>query len=376
MAQTEDFVTDNPDLGDSGHGRSSREIRSEIDRTRSDMDETFAALDAKMTPREIGLELWSLFKGSSSTGVSKLWQVARDHPMPTAVVGLGLGWLLVDSSRKSDGVDGGAYRGYGKSSYRQSYGGTYAGTGDDFESDEGSGVLSVAKDKLMDVAGSTKDALSGATQKVGDAADWTREHASDLGHQVADKASALSHQAKDRAVDLGHQAKRQANRARLGFWQTMEENPLMVGAAVLALGVVAGLAIPSTDKEDELMGETRDHLLEEAKEAGQQALDKGKHVAEAVADKVKEEVQHQGLSPEGVAEKVRTVAKEAANTAKEEAKRQNLTPDAALNALKPEQPAQQSQPKPQAQGQQQPKPVQPADQGSKRTVTEPELAKR
>jgi hypothetical protein len=367
MAQTEDFVMDNPDLGDSGHGRSSREIRSEIDRTRSDMDETFAALDAKMTPREIGLELWSLFKGGSSTGVSKLWRVAREHPMPTAVVGLGLGWLLVDTSRKSDGVDGGgAYRGYGKSSYRQSY----AGPGDDFESDEGSGVLSAAKDKLMDVAGSTKDAFSSATEKVGDAADWTKEQASDLGHQVADKASALSHQARDRAVDLGHQAKRQANRARLGFWQTMEENPLMVGAAVLALGVVVGLAIPSTDKEDELMGETRDHLLDEAKEAGQQALDKGKHVAEAMVDKAKEEAQHQGLTAESMADKVKNVAKEVTNTAKEEAKRQNLTPDAALNALKPDQPAQ----KPAQQSQ--PKPVQPVAQGSKPTVAEPELVKR
>src|ERR1700712_5613891 len=156
MATTEDFVTDNPDLA-GNRGRSSQEIRSEIDRTRSDMDETFAALDAKMTPKEIGLELWSLFKGGSSTGAGKLWKVAREHPMPAAVVGLGLGWLLVDTSRKSDGHDGGYdggnqgnYRAYGGSSYRQSYAG-------DFETGESSGVLSTAKDKLMDVAGGTNE---------------------------------------------------------------------------------------------------------------------------------------------------------------------------------------------------------------------------
>ena len=104
MAQREDFVTGTSDL-DAGSGRNSSEIRSEIDRTRSDMDETFAALDAKLTPKEIGLELWNLFKGGSSTGASKLWQVAREHPMPAAVVGLGLGWLLVESSGKSDKAD-------------------------------------------------------------------------------------------------------------------------------------------------------------------------------------------------------------------------------------------------------------------------------
>src|SRR3954471_4900993 len=332
MAQTEDFVTADSDL-DAGRGRNSREIRSEIDRTRSDMDETFAALDAKMTPKEIGLEIWSLFKGGSSTGASKVWQIAREHPMPTAVVGLGLGWLMVETSRKSDGSEGsdgydGKYRGYGSGSYRQGYAGT--------ESDEASGVLSAVKDKWSDVADGAKDAFGSATESLGDAADWTKEHASELGHQVADKASTLSQQATDKASELGTQAKRQVRRARLGFWQTLEENPLMVGAAILAVGVVAGLALPSTDKEDELMGETRDRLLDDVKEAGQQALDKGKHVAEAVADKVKEEAQNQGLTAESVVEKVKTVAKEATNTAKEEAKNQNLTPDALVHQNEPE----------------------------------------
>ncbi len=315
MAQTEGLVTDNSNL-DADSGRTSSEIRSEIDRTRSDMDETFAALDAKMTPKEVGLELWDLFKGGSSTGASKLWQVVREHPMPSAVVGLGLG---VESSRQEDKSFDGRYRG-GKPSYAGAAG-----------SEDGPGLLSTAKEKVMNAAGSAKDALSTATEKVGDAAGWTQEHASELGHQVADKASSLGHQALDKASGLRDQAKRQVRRARLGFWQTLEENPLMVGAAVLAVGVVAGLMLPSTDKEDELMGETRDRLLDDVKEAGQLALDKGKHVAEAVVDKVKEEAQHQGLTPEGVVEKVKTVAKEATNTAKDEARKQNLTPEALLS---------------------------------------------
>ena len=340
MAQREDFVTGTSDLG-AGSGRNSSEIRSEIDRTRSDMDETFAALDAKMTPKEIGLELWNLFKGGSSTGASKLWQVAREHPMPAAVVGLGLGWLLVETSSKSDkDAYDGRYRGESRdrysSSYRQGYAGTGSYAGSRYESEESPGVLSAAGDKVKDLAGSAKEALSSATGKVGDAADWTKEHASELGHEVADRASSMGHEVAHRASALRGQAKQKARSARLGFWQTMEENPLMVGAAVLALGVIAGLAVPSTDKEDELMGETRDRLLDDVKEAGQQALDKGKHVAEAVVDKVKEEAQHQGLTAESVVDKVKSVAKEATNTVKEEAKRQNLTPDALLHSNEPE----------------------------------------
>ena len=64
-------------------------------------------------------------------------------------------------------------------------------------------------------------------------------------------------------------------------------------------------------------------------------MEKGKHVAEAVVDKVKDEAQSQGLTPNtvvgNVVDKVKAVAQEAANTAKEEAKNQNLTPDALKN---------------------------------------------
>jgi len=386
MAQTEDFVTRDSDP-EAGGGRSSREIRSEIDRTRSDMDETFAALDAKLTPKEIGLELWSLFKGGSTTGASKLWQVAREHPMPAAVVGLGLGWLMVESARKPDSYDGldrGDHRYSRGSSYRQGYAGTGSYSG--YETDEDSGVLSTAKDKVHDVTDSAKDALSSAGDKASDLGHQVADKASTLGHQVADKASGLGHQVTGKASDLRRQAKTQVRRARVGFWQTMEENPLMVGAATLALGVVAGLLIPSTDREDELMGETRDHLLDEAKETGQQMLDKSKHVAEAVAGKVKQEARNQGLTPEGVVDKVKNVAKEATNTAKEEAKRQNLTPDALMNQGQPGQQAKPSQP---AQPGQQAKPAQPSQQaagqpqaqGAKTPaqqpgVNEPELAKR
>lgn len=389
MAQTEDFVTRDSDL-EAGRGRSSREIRSDIDRTRSDMDETFAALDAKLTPKEIGLELWSLFKGGSTTGASKLWQVAREHPMPAAVVGLGLGWLMVESSRKSDAYDGldrGDYR-YGRgSSYRQGYAGTGSYSGYSSSEDEDSGLLATAKDKVQDVADSAKETLSSAGDKVSDVGHQVADKASTLGHQVADKASNLGHQVSDRASDLRRQAKSQVRRARVGFWQTMEENPLMVGAATLALGVIVGLMLPSTEREDELMGETRDHLLDQAKETGQQMLDKGKHVAEAVADKVKQEARNQGLTPEGVVDKVKTVAKEATNTAKEEAKRQNLTPDALAH-----QGQQGQQAKPQGQSQPSQTPAQPAQPGQQAAgqpqaqgaktpsaapdVHEPELAKR
>lgn len=331
MAQTEDFLNDDRDHLNASSGRSSREIRSDIDRTRAEMDETFAALDSKLTPSQIGQELWHLFKGGSSAGAGKLWRITREHPMPAAVIGLGLGWLLVRSSRNGHDGGPGTYR----AGYASNYGSgrnSYAATKydyDEYDRDDGEGRLSAAKDKVLEVAGSARETVSDAVgtvrEKVGEATDWTKEHAHDLGHQAQSQAQALKGKAKSLS-----------RRARLGFWETMEENPLMVGAATLAVGVVAGLLIPETEKEKELMGETRDHLVEEVKEAGQQTWEKGKHVAEAVADKVKDTVKDAGLTPEGLAEQVRNVAHEAADTAKEEARNQNLMPGSGSQGQQPE----------------------------------------
>ncbi len=74
----------------------SRQIRSNIDRTRASMDETFDALEQKLTPTQLAFEAWNLFKGGSSAGAGRIWQIAKQHPAPAAVIGVGLGWLLVE----------------------------------------------------------------------------------------------------------------------------------------------------------------------------------------------------------------------------------------------------------------------------------------
>jgi len=88
-------------------GRSSEEIRSEIERTRADMDETLAALESKLAPRQLGRDALDHLKSRSSAKAGKLRQVARDHPLPTVAVGLGagllLGWRFMRTRGKTNG---------------------------------------------------------------------------------------------------------------------------------------------------------------------------------------------------------------------------------------------------------------------------------
>jgi hypothetical protein len=62
-----------------------------------------------------------------------------------------------------------------------------------------------------------------------------------------------------------------------------KENPLGLAIGAAAIGFLAGLAIPSTRVEDERLGPVADQVKDRVKETGQEALDRGKQVAQEVA---------------------------------------------------------------------------------------------
>ena len=72
-----------------------------------------------------------------------------------------------------------------------------------------------------------------------------------------------------------------------------KENPLGLAIGATALGFVAGLLIPSTKVEDERIGPMADQVKDQAKEMGQEAVERGKHVAEQASETVKDEGQKQ-----------------------------------------------------------------------------------
>ena len=82
----------------------------------------------------------------------------------------------------------------------------------------------------------------------------------------------MPYQMRERAGQVQQQAQ--------GFWQMMESNPVAVGALGTVLGGVAGLLIPETEKEHQLMGETRDRVIGSVQEMAGETVAKAQRVAE------------------------------------------------------------------------------------------------
>jgi hypothetical protein len=76
--------------------------------------------------------------------------------------------------------------------------------------------------------------------------------------------------------------------------ETAEQAPLGLAVAGAAVGFVAGLFAPSTRVEDEKLGPVSDQVKATAVDAGQEALEHGKEVAQAAAQSAVETAKQEG----------------------------------------------------------------------------------
>lgn len=74
----------------------------------------------------------------------------------------------------------------------------------------------------------------------------------------------------------------------------IKENPLGLLFSGVALGFVAGSLFPSTELENERIGELSDNLKSQVQDAGSQVLEHGKAVLRETAQAVKESAQSHG----------------------------------------------------------------------------------
>ena len=73
-----------------------------------------------------------------------------------------------------------------------------------------------------------------------------------------------------------------------------QENPLGLVIGGVAIGFLAGLALPTTRVENEKIGPVADDVKELARDSGQEAIERGKEVAQEVASSAAETARESG----------------------------------------------------------------------------------
>ena len=247
-------------------GRRPDEILAEIERTRSDMDATLNAIENRLTPGQLvdqGIDY--LRNSGANEFIANLGGSVKHNSLPVALVGIGLAWLMAAGKKPGDH----GYCGY--------------------DTDPGPSTT----DKLRSRASDTLDLASGKMHSAKQS----------LGQTAASAKQSLSETAqglRERAAAMGSSARQQMDRAKGGFEYMLREQPLALGAIGLAIGAVVAAMAPRTRKEDEMMGEARDRLLDEASQVGKEKLAQATQVAaaatDAATDAAKKEAGRQGLT--------------------------------------------------------------------------------
>lgn len=307
------------------------ELEREIDETRSEIDYTLDALAKRLSPGEVLNQAMDYWRQGPKTYAREmggnLSRSVRDNPLALGLVGAGLAWLMMgrpahQQSEWDEQVDWDEHAEY------------YAGT-------DTPRVYVPGQQEDPAHASSGDSKWRSAKEKAAAGADSVSAKAGDLRDAAARKAqrarqgmSATAGQMRSRARRYRAETGQQIRRAGAGVSELFREQPLVVGALGLAAGALIAASLPTTRREDEFMGDTRDHLLDRARSAASEGVEAAKRAGSAAAAAARDEAERQGLTPEqgesavrDAAEKLGNVAKAAGDAAQSEVKRSNGAAD-------------------------------------------------
>jgi ElaB/YqjD/DUF883 family membrane-anchored ribosome-binding protein len=224
--------------------------------TRAEMSETIDAIQAKLSPQHLMQEAKDTVRDATVGKVKDMMTSATDkaadlaedvqdgaleavdyvkqNPIPAALIGAGIAWLLMRTSTARTGPAYSRQRQYGSRGGRPVY---------------GQDRIAPTADPSYRTAGSANTG-PGVTERIQD--NW--QHYS--------------------------------RRAETQFQRWIRENPLAVGAAALAVGAAVGLSAPGTDTENAWLGETRDGLVERVQDAAKDTVNQATQAVEKVSQAV------------------------------------------------------------------------------------------
>jgi len=267
------------------------EIEREIGETRDRLSRDIDELGHKLSPQNLKEEAKSAIKGAAHGAVSnageqarrtgsRLVEVIRENPLPVIAVGAGVTWLLTQRSRSE--VSGSRMA-------------RYAYTGPERRQGEG------------------RQSGSGIRGRVGGTLSGVKDSVSEAASSVAERAGEFKDRAGERIGELGSEARRKTRRVKTNLEHAAEENPLALAIGAAVVGLALGMLLPGTRREDELMGSSRDQLVDRAERTAERVKDAAVEAGRELKDTVRTEIEEH--KPE-----VKQVVQEAGQTVKEQVK--------------------------------------------------------
>jgi hypothetical protein len=223
---------------DDGVSRDTVEIRMEIEEVRADMADTVEAIEEKLRPSAVVARAKERVKDAAAARVQAFTDAAGD-----------------------------TVRAAGSAAQRAA-----ART-----RDNAGGMMGMMRDNPVPAA----LIAVGAGWLLANARRGDRGEHDDIGEEYWRELR--THSAARRGFDMSS-VRRSGHEVQSQLHRMTSENPLLVGAGALLIGAAFGLALPETERENELMGDARDSLVDRAQQVASDAAGRLKEQATGVAD--------------------------------------------------------------------------------------------
>ncbi|MDB2407170.1 DUF3618 domain-containing protein [Jannaschia sp.] len=255
------------------------ELEAEIAEERNALADSLSQLTSQLSPENLVSSVGETLKSQSDELAHAVVRGAKDNPAALALVGAGLAWLLMSKST-SDQQPTTAVA-YDTRPYEPVAG---------FRN--GSGEDAAFKARVAAAEAALREPHASDDPSMFDQAkSFMRRSAAEMRSTIYEGTSELGDLARERVIDARRKAllaqERAEHQGRVAQARSKtfySENPLAVGAGVVALGVGVAMALPRTQVEDDTFGAHRDALIAEADRVMHEEMSRAKAMAFAAMD--------------------------------------------------------------------------------------------
>ena len=321
-------------------------IERDLGRTRARLDANIDTLQQKFAPADLVDQAMSYFKeGGGMEFGRNLGRSVRENPVPIALIGVGLGWLMLSGKKQPSAAfdtSGGSSRAVGRSpqgmqaphhempAYQAA---AYedlatkahaAGAGVARQADESDDAFQervhAAKAAVLGVTRDAGEAASAFGQRIEAALTAAGERFQRMGEQASTMVGDAGQAAADRqaissivvvkvcgafrikagqrptacAAEPSMPSRRPA-RSTARSVSYVQDQPLLLGALGMALGAGLGMLVPTSRHEREMLGQAGAGLREQAKGAVRELQAGASRVMDAAVGTAQDAAQREGL---------------------------------------------------------------------------------
>ena len=235
--------------------KNSAELENEIRMIRAEMDQTLREIERKFSPGELLDQALHQLPGGPKEFANNMGYALRDNPLPAALTGIGLAWLMAASGSPSH-----------EGRVRHS---------------------GAAREKMREASHTVSEKFHQVSDRIHGGISRAKESMHEAGSSVREGAET----ARSRAGEAGYGIQEKGRHMRESFAGMRDERPILLAGLGLAVGALIGAAIPPTRTEDRLMGEARDKAVDRAKEKGREQTETAEAILRASVESAREETE-------------------------------------------------------------------------------------